>query len=160
MDSKMENEEQKQATRPTASTAHLAGNYMLADQIGFLLRQANQRHVAIFASRMNEKLTTTQWAALVKLRDLQPCSQVNLGRETAMDVATIKGVVDRLAKRNFVRTASDPADARRLVLTLTEEGEAAVDRNLSVARDISEETLATLSPAERAMLGELLRKIS
>ena len=75
--------------------------YTLGEQIGFYLRQANQRHVAIFASLMAEKLTTTQWAALVKLKDLQPCSQGNLGRETAMDMATIKGVVDRLVKRGL-----------------------------------------------------------
>ncbi|TCR79529.1 MarR family transcriptional regulator [Rhizobium sp. BK376] len=155
----MQNGDQEVPSQPRHSDK-AAGAYTLAEQIGYLLRQANQRHVAIFTSRMNEKLTTTQWAALVKLRDLQPCSQVNLGRETAMDVATIKGVVDRLAKRNLVRTAPDTTDARRLVLTLTEEGEAAVARNLPVANDISEETLSTLSSAERAMLAELLRKIS
>lgn len=48
--------------------------YALGEQIGFYLRQANQRHVAIFTGLMAEKLTTTQWAALVKLKDLQPCS--------------------------------------------------------------------------------------
>ena len=133
--------------------------YTLGEQIGFYLRQANQRHVSIFASLISEKLTTTQWAALVKLRDLQPCSQGNLGRETAMDMATIKGVVDRLVKRGLVHTAPDPADARRLVLTLTTEGEATVDRNLSIALEISQATLGTLTPAERMMLMELLQKI-
>jgi DNA-binding MarR family transcriptional regulator len=133
--------------------------YTLGEQIGFYLRQANQRHVAIFASLMAEKLTTTQWAALVKLKDLQPCSQGNLGRETAMDMATIKGVVDRLVKRGLVHTAPDAADARRLVLTLTAEGEATVARNLSIALEISQETLSTLTLAERMMLMELLQKI-
>ena len=144
------------------SSAQLNGgqtHYTLSEQIGFYLRQANQRHVAIFASLISEKLTTTQWAALVKLKDLQPCSQGNLGRETAMDMATIKGVVDRLVKRGLVHTEPDPADARRLVLTLTAEGDATVDRNLSIALEISQETLSTLTPAERMMLMELLQKI-
>ncbi len=133
--------------------------YALGEQIGFFLRQANQRHVSIFASLISEKLTTTQWAALVKLKDMQPCSQGNLGRETAMDMATIKGVVDRLVRRGLVHTAPDPADARRLVLTLTDEGEATVDRNLSIALEISQETLGPLTAAERMMLMELLQKI-
>lgn len=133
--------------------------YVLGEQIGFFLRQANQRHVAIFADLIAEKLTTTQWAALVKLKDLQPCSQGNLGRETAMDMATIKGVVDRLVKRGLVNTASDAADARRLVLTLTREGEDTIARNLSQALDVSHRTLGPLSPAERMMLIELLQKI-
>ncbi|MEK1927232.1 MAG: MarR family winged helix-turn-helix transcriptional regulator [Rhizobium giardinii] len=133
--------------------------YVLGEQIGFFLRQANQRHVAIFGELIAEKLTTTQWAALVKLKDLQPCSQGNLGRETAMDMATIKGVVDRLVKRGLVNTAPDSADARRLVLTLTREGEDTIARNLSQALDVSHSTLGPLSPAERMMLIELLQKI-
>ncbi|MFK0166404.1 MarR family winged helix-turn-helix transcriptional regulator [Rhizobium sp. NPDC090279] len=153
-----ETNDQAANTQPTERAG--MSDYALGEQIGFLLRQANQRHVAIFTNLMMEKLTTTQWAALVKLRDLQPSSQGKLGRETAMDMATIKGVVDRLAKRDLVKTAPDPTDARRLVLTLTEEGEGIVDRNLAVAADISRETLGPLSYAERVMLTELLRKIS
>jgi DNA-binding MarR family transcriptional regulator len=76
-----------------------------------------------------------------------------------MDMATIKGVVDRLVKRGLVHTAPDPADARRLVLTLTDEGEATVERNLSIALEISQETLGPLTAAERMMLMELLQKI-
>ncbi len=103
--------------------AEAAGEaYRLHDQIGFLLRQANQRHIALFGSMMGDRLTTTQWSALVKLAELQPISQNQLGRETSMDVATIKGVVDRLVGRGFVRTAPDPKDGRRLVLAVTEEG--------------------------------------
>lgn len=147
------------ASPSSAKTDSRQTQYALGEQIGFYLRQANQRHVAIFASLISEKLTTTQWAALVKLKDLQPCSQGNLGRETAMDMATIKGVVDRLVKRGLVHTEPDPVDARRLVLTLTAEGDATVDRNLSIALEISRETLSTLTPAERMMLMELLQKI-
>lgn len=133
--------------------------YRVDQQIGFFLRQANQRHVAIFASRMGDRLTTTQWAALSKLKDIQPTSQNQLGRETAMDVATIKGVVDRLVARDFVQTAPDPRDGRRLILSLTSEGEAAMARNLATARAVTEETLSPLTSGERMILIELLTKI-
>lgn len=142
--------------------AEEAGNgtaYRVDRQIGFYLRQANQRHVAIFAARIGDGLTTMQWAALSKLALIAPCSQNQLGRETAMDVATAKGVVDRLVKRGLVTTAPDPEDGRRLVLALTDEGQAVVARNLSAARDISEATLEPLSPAERMLFVDLLRRI-
>ena len=138
---------------------HEGTQYTLGEQVGFYLRQANQRHVAIFAELMAEKLTTTQWAALAKLREMQPCSQGNLGRETAMDMATIKGVVDRLVKRGLINTKPDTEDARRLVLTLTKAGEETIDRNRSAALDVSTQTLKPLTPGERMMLMELLQKI-
>lgn len=134
--------------------------YRLHDQIGFLLRQATQRHIAIFGARMGDRLTTTQWSALVKLAELEPISQNQLGRETSMDVATVKGVVDRLVGRGFVRTAPDPRDGRRLVLGVTDEGRAAIARNLAVAAEVTRETLAPLTPGERILLAELLRRIA
>lgn len=153
MDSKDEN---AAAAEPAAPQG---GDYRVERQIGFLLRQANQRHVAIFAGRMGDRLTTTQWAALSKLREIQPSSQNQLGRETAMDVATIKGVVDRLAARGLITSEADPKDGRRLVLSLTEEGLAVIDRNLATAAAVTDETLMPLTSGERMMLIELLRKI-
>lgn len=133
--------------------------YRVDQQIGFFLRQANQRHVALFSARMGDRLTTTQWAALSKLKEIQPTSQNQLGRETAMDVATIKGVVDRLVARDLVQTAPDPNDGRRLILSLTGEGESLIERNVGSALTVTEETLAPLTSGERMMLIELLRKI-
>jgi hypothetical protein len=88
-------------------------DYILDAQIGFVLRQAHQRHATIFASRMIEDLTPTQWAALAKLKEIGPSSQNLLGRLTAMDAATIKGVIDRLTKRGFTRTKPDPVCSSR-----------------------------------------------
>jgi len=133
--------------------------YRVDQQIGFFLRQANQRHVAIFTGNMGDRLTTTQWAALSKLKEIQPSSQNQLGRETAMDVATIKGVIDRLVARDFVQTAPDPNDGRRLILSLTPEGQSVIDRNIETARAVTDDTLAPLTSGERMMLIELLRKI-
>ena len=84
------------------------GSYRLEDQVGLYLRRAGQRHAAIFAEHMGDDLTPTQWAALVKLAELHSVSQNLLGRETAMDAATIKGVVDRLCKRGLLATAPRP----------------------------------------------------
>lgn len=136
-----------------------ADAYRVDQQIGFLLRQANQRHVALFASLIGDKLTTTQWSALTKLQEIQPTSQNLLGRETAMDAATIKGVIDRLVARGYVATAPDPEDGRRLILSLTTDGEAAIERNLDAARTVTDETMAPLTAEEREQLAHLIRKI-
>ena len=131
----------------------------LDEQIGFVLRLAQQRHTTIFASLMIEDLTPTQWAALAKLKEIGPSSQNLLGRLTAMDGATIKGVIDRLTRRGFTSTRPDPADGRRLLVALTGRGEALYERAKSIAKHISEQTLAPLNAGERAELLTLLAKL-
>ncbi len=132
--------------------------YRLDDQIGFILRQATQRHAAIFASGIGCGLTPTQWAALAKLHEAGPLSQNRLGRHTAMDAATIKGVVDRLARRGLLTAEPDAADGRRLLVALTAEGAERVRRLAPHAHAITAETLAPLAPDEqRALLSLLLR---
>jgi DNA-binding MarR family transcriptional regulator len=133
--------------------------YSLDAQVGFLLRQASQRHTAIFAARMIGDLTTTQWAALARLGERGPCSQNLLGRLTAMDAATIKGVVDRLVGRGYAEATADPNDSRRLVIALTGEGRALVQRAAPAAHAITEATLEPLTASERRSIVRLLGKL-
>ena len=133
--------------------------YTLDGQIGFLLRQAQQRHTSIFARMMLEDVTPTQWATLAKLHEIGGCSQNLLGRHVAMDAATIKGVVDRLLTRGLIVTSADPTDNRRLTIDLSERGHDFVQRALPVSRAITDETVAPLDPAERDLLLSLLARI-
>jgi DNA-binding MarR family transcriptional regulator len=133
--------------------------YILDDQVGFILRQAQQRHTNIFASLMIEELTPTQWAVIAKLAECGPLSQNLLGRQTAMDAATIKGVIDRLTKRGFTATTADPADGRRLLVALTPEGAQAFARGAPMAARITGATLEPLSAPERETLVKLLRRL-
>jgi DNA-binding MarR family transcriptional regulator len=133
--------------------------YELDRQVGFLLRKANQRHVAIFARRIAD-LTPPQFAALAKLGEVGPTSQNQLGVMVAMDAATIKGVIDRLKARGLVGLTPDSEDRRRIVVSLTEEGRAIVGSLLSAATAITEETLAPLNAREAATLLRLLTKLT
>jgi DNA-binding MarR family transcriptional regulator len=147
-------------TEPPKDHEESKETYVLDAQVGFVLRQAQQRHTTIFASQMVEGLTPTQWAALAKLKEIGPSSQNLLGRLTAMDAATIKGVIDRLTKRGFTATKSDPADGRRLLVALTEDGASLYDRAAPIAARITEETLAPLSERERAAFIGLLERLT
>src|SRR5688572_9705339 len=63
-----------------------ADSYRLEHQVGYWLRRAYQRHMAIFAGIMSDlDLTSMQFAALVKLHELKAVSQTELGRLTGMD---------------------------------------------------------------------------
>ena len=143
----------KRSVKPTKPA------YVLDDQIGFILRQVSQRHAAIFARDIGIDLTPTQWAALAKLQETGPCSQNQLGRLTAMDVATIKGVIDRLTARGLTETAPDPEDGRRLLVSLTRAGQQLAEKAAPNALAVSRVTLAPLEPKEREVLVELLNKL-
>jgi DNA-binding MarR family transcriptional regulator len=134
--------------------------YVLDEQVGFALRQAQQRHTTIFAAKMVEDLTPTQWAALAKLREVGDCSQNHLGRLTAMDAATIKGVIDRLTARGFTAFRPDPRDGRRILVALTPTGLDLYDRAAPIAACITDETLGPLDVEERSTLVALLRRLA
>ena len=133
--------------------------YILDEQIGFILRQAYQKHALLFAECFGDDFTPTQWAAIAKLAEVGDCSQNLLGRLTAMDAATIKGVVDRLTKRGFIASSPSPTDRRRVLITLTAAGRKAFERCVGQARQVSTDTMARLKPRDRAALLRLLKQL-
>lgn len=134
-------------------------DYILEDQVGFLLRKANQRHRVLFSQMIRPKLQTAQLAALAKLYTDGPLHQNQLGRLIAMDSATITGVVDRLANKSLVRTGPDANDARLSVIELTQKGRELLEEALPVALEISRATLLPLTPDEAELFIELLRRV-
>jgi DNA-binding MarR family transcriptional regulator len=76
-----------------------------------------------------------------------------------MDVATVKGVVDRLAKRGLAVTSADPDDRRRVVVSLTPVGRQLYAASAARASRVTEETLEALTSREREQLLGLLRRL-
>ncbi len=133
--------------------------YRLQDQIGFILRRAHQRHVALFAQRIPD-LTPPQFAALAVLHERGRLTQSELGTATAMDAATIKGVVDRLAARDYVRIEAHGEDRRKVLVSLGAPGRDKVEDLLGEAERITSETLSPLTAKEADRLIALLAKIA
>ncbi len=135
--------------------------YKLEDQVGHLMRRANQRHAAIFFEGLNDQqLTPMQFAVLVKIGNEEEVSQNQLGRLTAMDPATAQGVVRRLKERALIDARPDPDDGRRSLWRLSETGEALVAATVPIAEQITEKTLEPLSKSERSNFLALLRKLA
>ena len=137
------------------------GAYVLERQAGHLLRRAHQRHSAIFQENIgDEQLTPLQFAALVKLRDLGEVSQNQLGRLTAMDAATMQGVIKRLASRDLIDRRPDPDDRRRLILSLSLQGGRLINGLLANGSNITAKTLEPLSSDEQKIFIQLLTKLA
>lgn len=146
---------------PTAPADPAIAGYVLEDQVGHVLRRAHQRHAAIFQDGIGDlQLTPTQFAALAKIHALGDVSQNQLGRLTAMDPATIQGVIQRLEARHLIHRTPDARDKRLSVLRLTAEGSDVAARAIARAADITEQTLAPLNPRERQQFLALLKRLT
>ena len=144
-----------------ATRADRGGAYVLEQQAGHLLRRAHQRHTAIFQDNIpDSQLTPLQFAALVKLHDLGEVSQNQLGRLIAMDAATMQGVIKRLDARGLIERRPDPDDRRRLVLSLSASGRRLMEPAIEAGHEITRQTLAPLSAAERKSFLSLLARLA
>jgi len=133
--------------------------YILDEQVGFLLRQATQRHVGIFAKLIEAELTPPQFSALVILHQNGACSQNELGRRIATDGATIKGIIDRLTRRGLTQSAPDPDDGRMLIVSLTQAGAALAATCIITGAQITAATLAPLNTREQQIFLRLLKRL-
>lgn len=146
--------------RSGAADSPPAGDYDLTEQVGHLLRRAYQHHMSLFQQAIpDSQLTTVQFVTLCAVRDLEPCAQSEVVTRTAIDQATLRGVIDRLKARGLLNVYADPNDKRKLRMMLSEQGRKLVEDMVPVARQITEKTYGTLSPGERVALVYLLRKL-
>lgn len=135
-------------------------DYSLDIQVGYLLRLASQRHAVIFLQQISQNLTPTQFSTLMRIAAGGELSQNHLGRLASMDVATVKGVVDRLRAKDLIQSRADKEDKRRSLISLTAKGNQSIEALKADGARISENTLAPLSNSERKTLIKLLMKIS
>ena len=135
-------------------------DFALEGHVGFLLRKAHQRHVAIFVEAAAEHgLTPTQFAALQKVAERGRTTQNSLGRQVAMDPATIQGVVKRLIERGLIERSQDPMDRRTAVLAVTPEGETTLKSMVACAKRAHDQALSVLTRDEQGVFLSLLRKM-
>ncbi len=135
-------------------------DYHYLDQVGHLLRKVYQRHAAIFQQNVGQsQLTAVQFITLCAIRDMGPSAQTELVQVTAVDQATIRGIVERLKARELVTLSPDPHDKRKVIVSLTTQGRELVEMTVPNALKISEMTFGNLNPAERVALLFLLNKM-
>jgi len=136
-------------------------DYVLAEQIGFLLRRAHQRATSIFQGVFeSESLTPQQFAVLAKLFEVGEVTQNKLGRLVDMDPATLQGVIQRLQQKGLVSRTQDPLHKRRLKMQLTSAGREQVQRCFDLGKSVSELTLRPLDQPQRRDLVRLLKMIT
>lgn len=133
---------------------------VLDEDIAHLIRRAHQRASATFMAVLaTHNLTPAQYFALTRLREKGEVSQNLLGRMSAMDPATIQGVVKRLGERGYIARVPDQSDRRRMLLHLTDDGISLIDGLRGGIEEMTDRVLAPLNPEEQSQLRALLKRI-
>lgn len=135
--------------------------YVFSEQVGHLLRRVYQRHVAIFQQNIpDSQLTAAQFVTMCAIQEYAPCSLTEIVKATAIDQATIRGIIERLKARELITVTHDAKDKRKLTVSLTPAGTSLVNATIPFAHQITETTFGNLNPAERLALMHLLRKMT
>ncbi|CAI9416377.1 MarR family winged helix-turn-helix transcriptional regulator [Nocardioides sp. T2.26MG-1] len=133
----------------------------VADRPTWLLSRANARAQGLLAEAFAAAgVRGYHFRLMAALEQLGPCSQADLGRATAIDRSDVVAVLDDLDAWGLTRRKPDPADRRRNVVLLTEDGAARLEELDAVLGGVQEAVLEPLSAAERATLLRLLRRLA
>lgn len=135
---------------------------LLHDVVGYQLAQAQASTLAVFYGSVGRplELRHMEYTVLALVKENAGCTPARLAKELAVTAGNITMWVDRLAQRELVRREASASDRRMQHLYVTAKGETLVTAATRQLLDGERKRLTALSPAERAILVELLHKVA
>ena len=135
------------------------GPLQVLSRVSRLARHLDIARRGAFASH---GLEPWEFDVLSALRRAGPPFQLTPGallRATLVTSGTMTNRIDRLAEAGLVRREPDPRDRRGVLVTLSEQGRAAVDAAFTDLLDREQALLASLGDDQREALAGLLRTL-
>jgi len=135
-------------------------DFRLADSPLYLIvrtagRYAQELENALIATGMD----LLSWRALMIVNETSPSSVSEIAERSVTRLSTMTRVVQRLQKKNLVKLAKRPSDARVTEVHLTPLGKRSVERERATAAGIYRRAVRDLSAADIHVLNGLTRRI-
>lgn len=130
----------------------------LSQEFFYLLRKVQQKHVSLWSSYPTET-TRSQYVALRNLREFPGIEPVDLAQHTAIDKATLTGILDRLEHNGYVQRLVSETDKRRRTLHITQAGNELLDGLEDTAKAINRKFFNDLSLEREVELVDLMRML-
>ena len=135
-------------------------SYDAQSSIGCLLRRLTNLMIPRAEARFaDEDLTFSHWVTLMCLRDGLGTTCADISRHMNYDSGTTTRLVDHLEKRGFVTRNRSKTDRRVVHLALTPQGKAVTRALTPTTMNFWNEMLDGFTPAEGAMLIEMLTRL-
>lgn len=133
----------------------------LAEFLPYQLSVASNAVSARIAEQYRQRfaLKTTEWRIMAVLGDAGALTQRAMSQLTLMDKVPVNRACKRLEERGLLQRRPNTSDGRSHLLELTAPGRALHDRIMPLALKIEEELFAVLSPAERAVMRDMLARL-
>jgi DNA-binding MarR family transcriptional regulator len=119
----------------------------LSASVGHLLRRAQQRGAAIYATEIGRDLSSRQFSVLISVSQNPGLAQIDLVQRIGIDRSTLSALVDRLVKRDMLTRERIVTDQRADVLLITPKGQAAVRKRIPGAHEVNRQIMQML-PAD------------
>jgi DNA-binding MarR family transcriptional regulator len=124
-----------------------------ASRAAIELRKAFARHLGPLG------LKVLDYSILVLVASNPEVNQKQLGEALDVSAPNMAITIDRLVEAGWVERVRSTRDRRAMLIHLTRAGTELVQRAEKIAATMEQGTLRGLSPAERALLVELLMKV-
>ena len=132
------------------STSHTPGVTVLVTQLSRLIYRRTSEE--LLGMRVKE------FASLAILREHSPITQQELGDILFVDANNLVLLLNELESREFALRRRDPADRRRHLVEITDEGSRALAAAEKGIESVEDDVFAPLSSTERVELHQLLAK--
>lgn len=153
------------APMPAAQAAGPAGGLRLGgleSVVGYHLAQATVTTMASFERHVGRTLNLrkVEYSLLLLLLANAPPTPKQLGQALALTGPNLTLLLDRMQARGLVQRERSQTDRRSQLIVLTAEGRSLAEAGLAAVQPMEQALDNRLSPAERLMLVELLRKVA
>ena len=105
-------------------------------------------------------LTPSQMIILRTINSLNSISPSTIAKEASITQATVTALLDKLERRGFVKREKDSVDRRRVIVSLTTEGEAALLLAPDVLQDRFQKRFDKLEAWEQSMIIANLERVA
>jgi DNA-binding MarR family transcriptional regulator len=142
------------ATRVGPPKELLTSAAFMLKRLGFMLKD---RTMEAFE---DTGMTPYHHAVLALLHEDPRETQAMIADALGYDRSHLVGVLDELEERGLIERRRDPTDRRRHLVSLTKDGEQALERLRAVSKQIEDEFFRPLDAKERKTLNELLLRLA
>jgi DNA-binding MarR family transcriptional regulator len=131
---------------------HLVG--YAASRASIELKKSFSRHLGPL------KLKAVEFSVLVLVDTNAEVNQKQLGQALDVSPPNLAVTLDRMVEQGWIRRERSERDRRAQLIRLTPIGQALVTRARKIAQTMENDALKVLSPAEKALLIELLQRLA